>query len=334
MEPGYYPPFEKLTGLVLSGENIDEALPFLRTLTCEKQEGPLILTQQLATFGFKKQALALLEELGTNLDDDKLLSLKGQTLMVAGEYARALETFEAIPQTSEAYENTLVLRVVLRDIAGGAAGKNVWEEIDHAGFKEDYLQFLRVLDLALSQKDTLPALDGWKQAVTKEDYNFYQLRIWKVADLLLALHEFDAFPRVIALFKAFGVSEEDEAITLARLYRKYNFHESAAAEAIKAIQRGKEEADLYVILGEAAMDQNLTAEAEAFYRKAVELEPEKVVLYTSLIKILISEKKYREATLLCQEARKVSPESDLLKGVSNLVKSVSDMETTGTQFGG
>jgi tetratricopeptide (TPR) repeat protein len=185
-----------------------------------------------------------------------------EVLLSQQRYAEAAEVAAAVEEDSPWRPASLVTELVARMLSGDVAGART--ALESSGDTLPRGQWA-ALDACMSvlgegqSPEALPA-DAAPTVLT-------------VLEALLRLHEVDAFGALVVLADRVGLSWRAVRESLARMYLRRGFLESAADEWIAVCERGPDAA-AYVGLGQIAYARGLHEDAQAFAHEARILDPQ------------------------------------------------------------
>lgn len=314
----YLPALQKLGELILPREEREEAVAYLKGLVDwqGKPEAALVLAGLFADQGYAEEAQELLHSARFDSADGRAALARARILTVLHRYQEALADLMAIPETSEVYALGLCEVAFLQALLGcGEAAESALRRAEELGVQAGFLEGYRRVAAALA--GTSPGETALKEVLQARQ------TILDLLERLLALQEFEAFERALLALHSLNLPPEEEAVELGKLYYRRGFLELAAAELLRAAQAGKEDAEIFAILGEVALKKEMLEEAEAFYRRAVELEPRRLAFYTALAGALAAQNRYADAAEALRGALRYYPDSDLLRETMRLTDAMA-----------
>lgn len=312
--PRYYPALEEVSNLLMEEEEPERVVAFLGKLI-EKDDGEAlsILAAALEARGKGRLALEFMERALTLSGDTSLfLFRKGEILLGLKEYEAAYNVLASIKPTAQFYGLGQLEKALVRILAGQVedgllilAGTTVDQ-----GTAAQKMVYQYLGERLLGREDEAQQI-ATKVALEKPDF---EPIVWGLLIRLLRWREFDAFEKAIGLLDFFADVQAARK-ELGKIYYRMGFYESAAEELIASFQTGVYDAEAMVILAAIAKEKGLPAEAEDFYRAALELDPHRVEGYTGLTSLLSNQGRYREAVALLENGAVFLPHSEVINSL-------------------
>lgn len=275
--------------------------------TRQRADSLRVVAEAFQSADLPEQALSLAEQALEIAPGDHAIQLvRGSALIALGRHEESLTQLEAIPAGSE-YASAAQERVFLCGLVAGdweTAGRAI---VALAEVEDGLMSFVLsgVLEGMRSQAEPLELPERFSRE------RGVSMALGLAAQLLGLgrLDEFNAATQVLYSI-AEDASQIDESVGI-MLYDA-DFPGPAAARLVAAVEAGVASPEALARLGHLCGDQDLSDDAERFFRAALEADSQNLARYVDLVRVLATTGRYEAAEQVLADGLEVHPHSTVM----------------------